>query len=65
MKGSPREVFGQHTQLKEYGLDVPESLRFMLKLQEKFQLEASDTVITFSDVVERVQLIIPQGDRLR
>ena len=20
MKGSPREVFGQHTQLKEYGL---------------------------------------------
>lgn len=55
MKGSPREVFGQHTRPKEYGLDVPESLRFMLKAQEKFQLEASDTVITFSEVVEKVQ----------
>ncbi|NER41795.1 energy-coupling factor ABC transporter ATP-binding protein [Bacillus megaterium NBRC 15308 = ATCC 14581] len=64
MKGSPREVFGQHTQLKEYGLDVPESLRFMLKLQEKFQLEASDTVITFSDVVEKVQHLMQQGERL-
>ena len=64
MKGSPREVFGQHTQLKEYGLDVPESLRFMLKLQEKFQLEASDTVITFSEVVEKVQHLKQQGERL-
>jgi len=64
MKGSPREVFGQHTQLKEYGLDVPESLRFMLKLQEKFQLEASDTVITFSEVVEKVQHLMQQGERL-
>ncbi|MQR86163.1 energy-coupling factor ABC transporter ATP-binding protein [Bacillus megaterium] len=64
MKGSPREVFGQHTQLKEYGLDVPESLRFMLKLQEKFQLEASDTVITFSEVVEKVQHLMQQGGRL-
>lgn len=64
MKGSPREVFGQHTQLKEYGLDVPESLRFMLKLQEKFQLEASDTVITFSEAVEKVQHLMQQGERL-
>lgn len=64
MKGSPREVFGQHTQLKEYGLDVPESLRFMLKLQEKFQLEASDTVITFSEVVEKVQHLMQQVERL-
>ncbi|MFP7737692.1 energy-coupling factor ABC transporter ATP-binding protein [Priestia aryabhattai] len=64
MKGSPREVFGQHNQLKEYGLDVPESLRFMLKLQEKFQLEASDTVITFSEVVEKVQHLMQQGERL-
>ncbi|WP_129705681.1 energy-coupling factor ABC transporter ATP-binding protein [Priestia megaterium] len=64
MKGSPRDVFGQHTQLKEYGLDVPESLRFMLKLQEKFQLEASDTVITFSEVVEKVQHLMQQGERL-
>ncbi|MDI3090106.1 energy-coupling factor ABC transporter ATP-binding protein [Priestia megaterium] len=64
MKGSPREVFGQHTQLKEYGLDVPESLRFMLKLQEKFQLEASDTVITFSEVVEKVQHLMQEGERL-
>ncbi|AXI32255.1 energy-coupling factor ABC transporter ATP-binding protein [Priestia megaterium] len=64
MKGSPREVFGQHTQLKEYGLDFPESLRFMLKLQEKFQLEASDTVITFSEVVEKVQHLMQQGERL-
>ncbi|RDZ08561.1 energy-coupling factor ABC transporter ATP-binding protein [Priestia megaterium] len=64
MKGSPREVFGEHTQLKEYGLDVPESLRFMLKLQEKFQLEASDTVITFSEVVEKVQHLMQQGERL-
>ncbi|MDY0943443.1 energy-coupling factor ABC transporter ATP-binding protein [Priestia megaterium] len=64
MQGSPREVFGQHTQLKEYGLDVPESLRFMLKLQEKFQLEASDTVITFSEVVEKVQHLMQQGERL-
>ncbi|WP_407544026.1 energy-coupling factor ABC transporter ATP-binding protein [Priestia sp. HNGD-A6] len=64
MKGSPREVFGQDTQLKEYGLDVPESLRFMLKLQEKFQLEASDTVITFSEVVEKVQHLMQQGERI-
>ncbi|MED3981237.1 energy-coupling factor ABC transporter ATP-binding protein [Priestia megaterium] len=64
MKGSPREVFSQYTQLKEYGLDVPESLRFMLKLQEKFQLEASDTVITFSEVVEKVQQLMQQGERL-
>ncbi|MCM3773966.1 energy-coupling factor ABC transporter ATP-binding protein [Priestia aryabhattai] len=64
MQGSPREVFGQHTQLKEYGLDVPESLRFMLKLQEKFQLEASDTVITFSEVVEKVQHLMQQGEQL-
>ncbi|WP_176345073.1 energy-coupling factor ABC transporter ATP-binding protein [Priestia aryabhattai] len=64
MKGSPREVFGQHTQLKEYGLDVPESLRFMLKLQKKFQLEASDTVITFSEVVEKVQHLMQQGERI-
>lgn len=64
MKGSPREVFGQYKQLKEYGLDVPESLRFMLKLQEKFQLEASDTVITFSEVVEKVQRLMQQGERL-
>ncbi|TYR78549.1 energy-coupling factor ABC transporter ATP-binding protein [Priestia megaterium] len=63
MQGTPKEVFSHYTQLKEYGLDVPESLRFILKLKEKFQLADQEIALTFSEVVEQVKTIMLKGDQ--
>ncbi|MBM7705114.1 energy-coupling factor ABC transporter ATP-binding protein [Metabacillus iocasae] len=62
MKGSPKEIFSRYEELKGYGLDVPESLSFMLKVQEQFGLKMSEPALTFEEVVSQVKALMLEGD---
>lgn len=61
-KGSPEEVFSTPEQLVELGLDVPEALKFKLKLEDKFGVKLPATCLTIEDVIKHVQQITGRGE---
>ncbi|MDX8363046.1 MULTISPECIES: energy-coupling factor ABC transporter ATP-binding protein [Bacillaceae] len=58
MKGKPEEVFSQPQELVKLGLDVPEALKFKMKLESKFGIQLSSTCLTIDDALEQAQLIM-------
>ncbi|WP_110113929.1 energy-coupling factor ABC transporter ATP-binding protein [Bacillus sp. CGMCC 1.16541] len=62
MKGTPKDIFSQYGELKKYGLDVPESLLFMLKVQERFGVQVSDPALTVEEVISQVKALMSEGD---
>ncbi|MGM7683997.1 energy-coupling factor ABC transporter ATP-binding protein [Cytobacillus sp. Hm23] len=58
MKGKPEEVFSKPKELVKLGLDVPEALKFKMKLESKFGIQLSSTCLTIDDALEQAQLIM-------
>ncbi|WP_214483828.1 energy-coupling factor ABC transporter ATP-binding protein [Bacillus sp. SM2101] len=58
MKGKPEEVFSQPKELVKLGLDVPEALKFKMKLESKFGIQLSSTCLTIDDALEQAQMIM-------
>lgn len=63
IKGTPKEVFSQYEKLNAYGLQVPETLRFSLKLQEKFKRRDNQVPLTFQEVIQQVQGLMLKGEK--
>lgn len=62
MKGSPKEVFNRQDELSQFGLDVPEPLAFMMKLEQKLGILLPDKAVTFDEAVEQIKRLAQKGD---
>lgn len=62
MKGSPKDVFNRQDELAQFGLDVPEPLAFMMKLEQKLGIPLSDKAVTFDEAVEQIKRLAQKGD---
>jgi energy-coupling factor transport system ATP-binding protein len=61
--GTPEEVFSHPEQLEEIGLDIPESLKFQAKLEQKFGIKIPFPCLTVEDAVKAVQLLFGKGEK--
>ncbi|NHC40893.1 energy-coupling factor ABC transporter ATP-binding protein [Bacillus sp. MM2020_1] len=62
-KGTPEEVFSAPTELVEMGLDVPEVVRFQLKLEEKLDMKLEKIFLTIDELSSAVTKRISRGVR--
>ncbi|WP_062349867.1 energy-coupling factor ABC transporter ATP-binding protein [Bacillus kwashiorkori] len=60
-KGSPNEIFSQPQELIELGLDVPETIRFQLKLERKLGRSIGNTTLTMESLVHSIKQINQRG----
>jgi energy-coupling factor transport system ATP-binding protein len=62
-KGSPEEIFSTPEKLVELGLDVPESIRFQLKLESKLGQLISDPSLSLDDLVHNITSYVKRGNK--
>jgi energy-coupling factor transport system ATP-binding protein len=53
--GTPKEIFREPNTLLEIGLDVPETILFQKKLEEKFGVKITSPCLTVEEIVEEVK----------
>lgn len=63
LKGTPSEVFSQPERLQEIGLDVPETVKFVQRLERKFGRTLPKDVFTLEGVAEVVKDLVRKGVR--
>lgn len=62
-KGSPREIFSSPADLLELQLDVPEVVRFQLKLEQAFQTSLGGICLTIDELTEAVAHFFERGEQ--
>ena len=62
-KGTPEEIFSAPTELIKMGLDVPEVVRFQLKLEEKTGLKLDKVYLSIEDLSSAVAKKVSRGDQ--
>ncbi|MBT2735335.1 energy-coupling factor ABC transporter ATP-binding protein [Bacillus sp. ISL-7] len=60
-KGTPEEIFSAPTELVEMGLDVPEVVRFQLKLEEKLGMKFEEIFLTIDELSAAVTKVLSRG----
>ncbi|HEX6922466.1 MAG TPA: energy-coupling factor ABC transporter ATP-binding protein [Bacillales bacterium] len=58
LKGTPREVFSQPEQLQSVGLDVPETVQFVQRLEKKFGVQLPKDCFSVKEVAGLVQQLV-------
>lgn len=61
MKGSPKEIFRLTRELEQLGLDLPESIKFVMKLEEKFSLTVEDKPLTLEETADFIEALLKEG----
>ncbi|RZI52647.1 energy-coupling factor ABC transporter ATP-binding protein [Aeribacillus pallidus] len=61
MKGSPKEIFRLTGELVQLGLDLPESIKFVMKLEEKFSLTVKDKPLTLEETADFIEALLKEG----
>lgn len=61
-KGTPKEIFSSPAELIDLGLDVPESVRFQLKLEDKIGKEIAEPSLSIDELVENIFAYIKRGN---
>lgn len=61
MSGTPEEIFSREQDLRNMGLDVPETMVFLDKLTDKLGLEKGRPVFTLSETADRVADLLNGG----
>ncbi|WP_078415019.1 energy-coupling factor ABC transporter ATP-binding protein [Priestia abyssalis] len=62
MRGTPKEVFSSYEELHQYGLDIPESLKFMKKIEENLGVHFSEPAVTFEEAVLQLQNLLAKDE---
>ena len=57
MEGTPRELFAQVEQLKEYRLDVPQVTKLSYELRKE-GINLPESILTVEELVEELQKIL-------
>jgi energy-coupling factor transport system ATP-binding protein len=65
MKGSPKEIFAAPDKLKAVGLDVPETVQFIARLEAKFGLTLPKDKFSSDEVAELAYGLLEKGARAR
>ncbi|PGY08665.1 energy-coupling factor ABC transporter ATP-binding protein [Bacillus sp. AFS031507] len=60
-KGTAEEIFSAPTELVEMGLDVPEVVRFQLKLEEKLGMKFEKIFLTIDELSTAVTKVLSRG----
>jgi energy-coupling factor transport system ATP-binding protein len=63
-KGTPEEIFSAPDELVKMGLDVPEVVRFQLRLEEKLGISLEKIYLTIDELSSAVTRILSRGVRL-
>ncbi|MEH7072392.1 energy-coupling factor ABC transporter ATP-binding protein [Neobacillus drentensis] len=63
-KGTPNEIFSAPVELVEMGLDVPEVVRFQLKLEDKLGFKLEKIFLTIEELSTAVTKELSRGVRL-
>ncbi|KMY48242.1 energy-coupling factor ABC transporter ATP-binding protein [Peribacillus loiseleuriae] len=62
-KGTPFDIFSQPEQLLELGLDVPDTVRFQLKLQKELGVRFDRPCLSIEDLATEVKKAMERGNR--
>ena len=62
-KGSPEEIFSDPVQLLELGLDVPDTVRFQLKLQKELGVRFDKPCLNIEDLAVEIDKVMKRGNR--
>ncbi|MET1176562.1 energy-coupling factor ABC transporter ATP-binding protein [Peribacillus simplex] len=62
-KGTPQEIFSEPEQLMELGLDVPDTVRFQLKLQKELGVRFDHPCLNISDLAIEIDKAMKRGNR--
>jgi energy-coupling factor transport system ATP-binding protein len=62
-KGTPEEIFSAPTELVKMGLDVPEVVRFQLRLEEKLGINLEKMYLTIDELSSAVTKVLSGGVR--
>ncbi|WHY92125.1 energy-coupling factor ABC transporter ATP-binding protein [Neobacillus cucumis] len=63
-KGTPEEIFTATEELLQMGLDVPEVVRFQLKLEKAMGKKLGKTYLTIEQLSSAVTALISRGERV-
>lgn len=63
-KGTPLDIFSQPEQLLELGLDVPETVRFQLKLQKEAGLRFDKPCLSIESLAKEIAEVMKRGTSL-
>jgi energy-coupling factor transport system ATP-binding protein len=63
-KGTPEEIFSAPDELVKMGLDVPEVVRFQLRLEEKLGINLEKIYLTIDELSSAVTKVLSRGVRL-
>ncbi|MDE3840629.1 energy-coupling factor ABC transporter ATP-binding protein [Bacillus methanolicus] len=61
-KGSPEEIFASPEGLIKLGLDVPEIIRFQLKIEQTFQTKLGKTFLSMEELTEAIARLLKRGN---
>ncbi|WP_034644965.1 energy-coupling factor ABC transporter ATP-binding protein [Bacillus methanolicus] len=61
-KGSPEEIFSSPEGLIKLGLDVPEIVRFQLKIEQTFQTKLGKTFLSMEELTEAIARLLKRGN---
>lgn len=62
-KGNPQEIFSEPEQLMELGLDVPDTVRFQLKLQKELGVRFDHPCLNIGDLAIEIDKAMKRGNR--
>jgi energy-coupling factor transport system ATP-binding protein len=62
-KGTPEEIFSNPVELVQMGLDVPEVVRFQLKLEEKMGVKLDKIFLSIDELSSAVSILLSRGGR--
>lgn len=63
-QGTPEEIFSSSVELMQMGLDVPEVVRFQLKLEERMGIKLDRTYLSIEQLSSAVADLISRGVRV-
>ncbi|XJZ27469.1 energy-coupling factor ABC transporter ATP-binding protein [Bacillota bacterium Lsc_1132] len=62
-RGTPKEIFTNPVELMKMGLDVPEVVRFQLKVEEKIGAKLNETYLSIDELSADLVHFLKRGDR--
>jgi energy-coupling factor transport system ATP-binding protein len=63
-KGTPEEIFSAPAKLLEMGLDVPEAVRFQLKVEERLGVKLDKVYLSFEELAGQITEYLLRGERV-
>lgn len=61
MHGKPDDIFSKPEAIRSVGLDVPETIEFLMKLEEKFGVKLSRNAYTLDALVDEIITMLEKG----